>query len=123
MFRSLLLSTLFAAMLAHAADLAPLEAQKIDYLIGSIEALQYAHFIRNGSTYDAKAAADHLRLKFKYSASHVHTADDFIRLCATGSSITGKAYLIRFADGHEVPSATFLLDKLREYQAQHDSGA
>jgi hypothetical protein len=123
MMRSLLLSMLFATGLAHATELAPVEAQKIDYLIGSIEALQDAHFIRNGSTYDAKAAAHHLRLKFKYAGAHVHTADDFIRLCATASSITGKPYRIRFADGHEVPSATFLQDKLREYQAQHASGA
>ena len=69
--------------IAQGDDLAPLEKQKIDYLIATIEALDNAKFVRNGTAYDAKAAADHLRLKLKKTGSPVKTAEDFIRYCAS----------------------------------------
>jgi hypothetical protein len=93
----------------------PLEAQKIEYLIAAIETLPNAQFIRNGSAYDGKDAADHLRLKLKSAGSRVVTAEDFIRLCASVSSVSGLPYQIRFADGHTVTSETFLRQKLQEF--------
>ncbi len=44
---------------AYAGDTTPLEARKIEYLIATIETLPNAKFIRNGTVYDAKSAADH----------------------------------------------------------------
>jgi len=49
---------LLFATFAFAASLT--EQQKIDALIHSIEVLPSAQFIRNGSAYDGKAAAEHL---------------------------------------------------------------
>ncbi|MDQ1277967.1 MAG: hypothetical protein QG555_1009, partial [Thermodesulfobacteriota bacterium] len=37
------------------------DAAKIRYLIASVATLEGAKFIRNGSDYDARSAADHLR--------------------------------------------------------------
>ena len=93
------------------------EAQKIEYLIASIETLKDAQFIRNDTSYDAKAAADHLRLKLRLAGSHVRSADDFIRYCASASSVSGKPYLIRFTDGREVAAEIFLRQKLAEYES------
>lgn len=101
---------------AHAADSAPLEGQKIAYLIASVETLQNAQFVRNGTAYDAKAAADHLRLKLRLAGSRVATADDFIRLCASVSSVSGVPYQIRFADGRVVSSEVYLRQKLAEFE-------
>jgi hypothetical protein len=101
---------------AHAADSTSLEGQKIAYLIASIESLQGAEFIRNGTHYDAKAAADHLRLKLRMAGSRVVTADDFIRVCASASSVSGNPYQIRFADGHVVSSEAYLRQKLVEFR-------
>ncbi len=92
----------------------PVEEKKIDYLIASIEALQNAQFVRNGVAYEAKAAADHLRLKRRMAGSRVVTADDFIRLCASVSSMSGTPYQIRFSDGRVVSSETFLRERLAE---------
>ena len=91
-----------------------LEHRKVEYLIASVEALQGAQFIRNGKSYDAKAAADHLRLKLRTAGSRVVTADDFIRYCASVSSLSGMPYEIRFADGRVVTSETYLREKLAE---------
>jgi hypothetical protein len=101
---------------AQAGDLAPLENQKIQYLIATIETLPNAQFIRNGTPYDAKSAADHLRLKLRLAGSRVATAEDFIRLCASVSSVSGSPYQIRFADGVTVASAAFLRQKLLEFE-------
>jgi hypothetical protein len=95
----------------------PQEAAKIRYLILSVEALKGAKFLRNGREYDAKAAADHLRLKLKTAGNRVKTADDFIRLCGSRSSLTGQAYRIRFADGTAMEAAVFFRNKLKSFAA------
>ena len=101
---------------AHAGDLTPLETRRIEYLIASIESLPNAQFIRNGTAYDAKDAADHLRLKLRTAGSRVVTAEDFIRLCASVSSVSGLPYQIKFADGHTITSEAFLRQKLAEFE-------
>jgi len=93
-----------------------IEDQKIQFLIDSIANLRDATFIRNGSEYDAKHAADHVQTKLRYAGNRVGTAEDFIALCATGSSLSGQPYRIRFADGHEVSSAQFLHERLLHFQ-------
>lgn len=91
------------------------ETQKIDALIKAIEALQgQATFLRNGSEHDAKAAGDHLRLKWKNAGKRVKSAADFIRICGTGSSVSGQPYQIRYRDGRTVTSADFLWTELKK---------
>ena len=90
----------------------PTEAQKIQMLIRNIEVMKDARFVRNGSDYDGAAAADHLRLKLRHAGDRIKTAQDFIAYLATGSSFSGKPYLIRFNDGHEVESATYFHTRL-----------
>lgn len=114
--RTLLKALLVMSLLVGVAQAAsPTEQQKIDYLIDSVGQLQGAQFVRNGSAYDAAKAVSHLRLKLRYAGERVQTADDFIRLCATGSSMSGNPYLIRFADGHTEPSAQWMHERLAVY--------
>lgn len=95
---------------AVAAVAAPVD--EIESLLHYIGGLQGATFIRNGSEYPASAAESHLRLKCSNQKKQVQTAEDFIRLCGTKSSMSGDPYLIRFADGHEEPAATVLTRQL-----------
>ncbi len=113
-----LLVVLLLAIGAHAnaGNLTPLEARRIEYLIAAIETLPNAQFIRNGTAYDAKDAADHLRLKLQTAGSRVATAEDFIRWCASVSSVSGLPYQIKFADGHMMTSEAFLRQKLAEFE-------
>ena len=119
--RALLAWLLFALLLAPAlaqqpVSSPPTEQQKIDYLISTVATLHGASFIRNGSAYDAEHAAAHMRLKLRFAGSRVKTVDDFIVYCATGSSVSGTRYTIRFADGHSIDAATFLRGKLAVFR-------
>jgi hypothetical protein len=57
-----------------------------------------------------------LRLKWREAGARVKTAQQFIELCGSKSSVSGKAYLIRFADGTVVTSDAFLRAKLKELE-------
>jgi hypothetical protein len=109
---------LFALLAMPAFGQQDAEQQKIAYLIDSVATLQGATFIRNGTAYDAAHAAGHMRLKLRFAGSRVKTAEDFIACCATGSSVSGLKYIIRFHNGRTVDSATYLHGKLAEYDAR-----
>jgi hypothetical protein len=116
-FGLLLLGLSFAVVGSAAA--APMsEQEKIEALIHGIEVLPGAHFIRNGSEYDGKAAAEHLISKRRYAGSDIKTAGDFITLCASHSSMSGKPYQIRFADGRTVDSEVYFRAELKRIEAQ-----
>lgn len=108
---------LSALVLTAVAASPPSEADKIESLIQSIAQLQGAKFVRNGSAHDAKAAADHLRLKLEKAGSRVKTADDFIRWCGSKSSMSGQPYEIHWDDGRVESSESFLRARLREIEA------
>jgi hypothetical protein len=112
----LLISVAFCAY-ADARD--PVATQEIEYLISSVESTHGVTFVRNGTSYDAKKAASHLRRKLNYAGSHVRTAEDFIRLCASKSSVSGKPYEVRFDDGRVMSSESYLTGLLAEYRKSH----
>jgi len=91
------------------------EKKKIEFLISSVENLKGSTFIRNGSEYNGQEAAKHLRLKLQRVGSHVQTADDFIRLCASESYISGKPYTIRLPHGKTIKSEEYFREKLKQY--------
>ncbi|MCA1714296.1 MAG: DUF5329 domain-containing protein [Gammaproteobacteria bacterium] len=88
--------------------------REIDALIARVERTQGVVFIRNGRHYGAADAAAHLRRKFKAAKGRVHTPEQFIELLATRSSITGRVYRVRLADGRELDSAAWLTQLHRE---------
>ena len=95
------------------------ERAKIEALISTVEKSDGLVFIRNGSAHDPAQAASHLRLKWKNAGKRVRTAEDFIRYCATGSSMSGKPYQIRFAYGRVEDSAVYFHAQLRRIEAGH----
>lgn len=105
---TLLFLSIFLAFSSAATAGSMTEAQKIETLIKRVESLEGAVFIRNGKEHAPKEAADHMRLKLGNAGSRVRTAEDFIKYCGTGSSMTGEAYRIRFGDGSERLSADVL---------------
>lgn len=92
------------------------EEQKIQHLIATVEAMQGAIFVRNGTEYSAKAAADHLRQKRRAAGGEIDSATEFIDRIASKSSLTGEAYSIRLATGEMIGSGEFLRDELAKLQ-------
>ena len=115
LFSSLLLALVFATTAMAKTPTA--ETAKINALIAAVESRPDAVFIRNGSEHKASDAADHLRLKWRHAGDRIRTARDFIRYCATKSSMTGRKYRIRFADGREMESAAFFEAELRRIES------
>ncbi|MFZ4798703.1 MAG: DUF5329 family protein [Bacteroidia bacterium] len=91
------------------------EEQKIEKLISSIEKSD-AIFIRNGTEYPAKEAADHLRMKRKKAGNKVKTAKDFIDLIASKSYMSGEAYKMKFKNGSTINTRDMLYNELRKLE-------
>ena len=119
-YRLFAVAFLAVAGFARAAGPAPAESVRIEYLLTVVASLHDAQFIRNGTAYDSTAAVSHMRTKLHAAGSRVKTAEDFVRYCASTSSISGKPYEIRFPDGHVVTSADFLRQKLVEFDKERD---
>jgi uncharacterized protein YlzI (FlbEa/FlbD family) len=109
----LLLSFLFffAAAPAYAIS----EEKKITMLIESVrDTPEGTRFIRNGKAYNVTETVSHLNLKYSKVKNRVKTAEDFIKHVASGSSVSGEAYLVRYPDGTTVTAAAFFTEKLRK---------
>lgn len=109
MIRFIVFLLIFSAPL-FARD--PRENKRIEALLGHVESLEEARFIRNGKAYDCDKAADHLRMKLRRAGERVKTAEQFIDGLATKSSFSGKPYRIRFADGSESESGPYFHRRL-----------
>jgi hypothetical protein len=98
---------------------APAIAQtEINYLLGFIEN-SACEFFRNGSWYDGKKAAAHLRDKYQILATgdRIQTAEDFIEEAATKSSLSGQPYQVRCSGDKAVMTNQWLRDLLARYRA------
>ena len=92
--------------------------EEIEALLHHIASLDGATFVRNGDAHAPKEAEAHLRLKWGQQKKDIRTAEDFIRLCATKSSVSGKPYSIKFKDGREAEAATVLNQQLAVIRTQ-----
>jgi hypothetical protein len=117
--KKILLIAIAACLLFYGMAYAATQSEndKIQYLITSVENLDGAKFIRNGSEHLPKDAADHLRMKLQKAGKRVKTVDDFIKLCASQSYLSGEPYQIRFADGKTVKTADYFRGLLKQYNA------
>jgi hypothetical protein len=76
-------------------------------------------FQRNGTWYGAPKARTHLEQKYQYLLNKqlVGTAEDFISLAATQSSMSGKPYLVKCGTQKQMSSAAWMTIQLREVRA------
>ena len=119
MSKFLVVALLCMAAVARAGSASISETSRIEYLLTVVASMHDAQFIRNGKAYDSASAVSHLRTKLQLAGGRVKTAEDFIRYCASESSVSGEPYEIHFADGRVVLSADFLRQKLLEFDAQN----
>ena len=108
-FMRQLLASIFTLLLINAIAFAlnPQTKSEIDELISYVGTSGVA-FIRNGTEYSGAEAAKHLRDKLARAGNRVKTTEDFITGVASKSYITGKPYLVKFADGRIQPTGDWL---------------
>ncbi|HET9801502.1 MAG TPA: DUF5329 family protein, partial [Chthoniobacterales bacterium] len=89
----------------------------INYLLDYI-ANSHATFIRNGQTHSPQEAVGHIKAKYEHFKNEIKTPEDFIRLSASKSLLTGEPYRVRTADGKEIRLDTWLTAALKAHQSE-----
>ncbi|AJO79033.1 MULTISPECIES: DUF5329 domain-containing protein [Pseudomonas] len=103
---------------AH-AQTSPQAAKEIKGLLDFVSHSD-CRFVRNGTEYPALQARAHLEKKLNYleGKDKVSSAEDFIELAATRSSMSGEAYEVRCPAGAQ-PAGDWLKAELQRQRQQH----
>ncbi|VVN05217.1 DUF5329 domain-containing protein [Pseudomonas fluorescens] len=97
----------------------PQVTQEIQALLDFVEHSE-CQFVRNGREYPGPRARAHLQQKLDYleGRNRVNSAEDFIDLAATESSMTGRAYEVRCRERAE-PASNWLKRELQRQRQLH----
>ncbi len=89
---------------------------EIAHLLSFVKA-SGCEFNRNGSWYPSEEAASHIERKYDYvlNKGMVSSAEDFIRLAATESSYSGRAYTVKCGEATQT-SADWLQQALQRFR-------
>jgi Family of unknown function (DUF5329) len=104
----------FLLALAPSLQAAPPAADReIDALLSALRS-SGCRFRRNGTWYDGAKAASHLQEKRAWldKRGRIASAEDFIRLAGTESSLSGRSYAVKCPDRQEEPSGGWLRREL-----------
>lgn len=98
----------------------PVAAGEIAYLLEFVGSSGCA-FQRNGTWHSSVKAQAHLGDKYEYLRKHgkITSAEDFIELAATRSSLSGRSYEVRCAGATPQPSSLWLSAALARYRDLH----
>lgn len=89
--------------------------QTISYLINYV-AQSDATFIRNGEPHTGSEASAHIKSKYEHFKNQIKMPEDFIRLSASKSLLSGKPYLVRPKAGTEARLDEWLTEALRKHR-------
>jgi len=74
-------------------------------------------FIRNGKEHSAEDAYKHMMKKYKYFKDKINSAETFIELTLTKSTMTGEKYKIKLSESKILLSQNYFLEKLKLFRA------
>ena len=108
-----------AASPTFAADLPATSRAEIDALLNRL-GTSGCQFNRNGSWYSSTDAKAHLAKKLNYLVEKrkLDGTEQFIKLAASSSSMSGKPYQVRCGDSQPVASQTWLTTELQTIRAK-----
>lgn len=117
-FPALLLIILSIGGIPETATAAGSEMQtEIAFLLDRIEQTE-CWLIRNGKAYSGAEAAAHVKAKYRYFADRIDSAETFIELSASRSTLTGRAYEISCPGHPKVSSVQWLKELLDGYRSR-----
>jgi hypothetical protein len=109
-------------LLAPAVDAAPLPPPARAEVLALLDRLAASGctFFRNGSWHSGARAKEHLLEKLAHAEKHASlpTAERFIEVAASSSSITGMPYQVRCGSTEPVTSAAWLTRELQDVRKQ-----
>ena len=118
----LLLATILLIMVAPRA-IAGQQTEDIEatvqYLISYVKEADVT-FQRNSTRYTGNEAAEHINKKYQHFKDDIDTPEKFIELCASGSMMTGRPYLIITKQGEQLPASEWLNTELAIYRLRNE---
>lgn len=117
---SLLLAVLMTAAGAAPAETSTRMKTEIQHLLSYV-ARSECVFIRNGDSHSSAEAVSHMQLKYDYFSDEIDTAEAFIELSATRSTLTRRLYEIECPGQQREPSGEWLQKELVRFRS-HASG-
>lgn len=114
---SYLLLALLLPLNVLADQLSPAAKEEISHLFSSLET-SGCEFYRNGTWHDSNAAGTHLKKKYQYLLDKglLSSAESFIAMAATKSSLSGTPYQVRCGKADTIESATWFSNELQNYR-------
>ena len=94
-------------------------SETIQYLLDFVKTSECI-FIRNNKEHTAGNAATHMQRKYAHFKDDIKTPEDFIRLTATKSLMTGKLYYVKLKNGEKITSEAWLLQALEDYRQKQN---
>ena len=103
---------------AFSGEIGVKQKAEIDHLFSFIDASP-CEFSRNGKWYTAAKAGDHIKTKYQYLLvkGMIGSAEEFIELAATKSSVSGKYYLVKCGSSTEIRSEDWLKQELSSFRS------
>jgi len=92
--------------------------QTIRHLIAYVSGSDM-RFVRNAAEHTPREAAAHMEKKYLHFRDDIVTAEDFIKLCATKSLLSGKPYLVVDRQGNESRTSDWLKAELADWQTHN----
>jgi hypothetical protein len=102
--------------LIFSADVAMADLRgEIEHLLDFVASTN-CEYERNGNSYSGSKAREHIERKYKYFKDEIETAEEFILLSATKSTMSGKKYRIHCPDSEVIFANDWLLGELQLYR-------
>ena len=112
--KTLWATTLLCAILTAPAFAAGMQTE-INHLLQFVEQTD-CQYERNGKIHSGKEAAEHIKKKYNYFKDDIDSAEKFIELSATKSTISGKYYLVHCPNHLTIRSQEWLLQELDNFR-------
>ena len=90
---------------------------EINHLLNYVKTTKCT-YIRNGTKHNGIEAEKHIKAKYDHYKKEITTAEDFIRLSATQSLISGSKYYIKCPGSSKVESGKWLLTELKKFRVK-----
>ncbi len=107
MTRMITLLTVLMASISF-ADSSEREIQQLVQFVAHTE----CQYERNGERHTGTQAVEHIQKKYDYYRDDIKTAEDFIRLAAKQSALSGKEYRVHCPEVPSMTSEVWLLQEL-----------
>jgi len=97
------------------ADVAPNKRKEVQHLLDFVKNSDCV-MNRNGSRHKTVDAVNHIQRKYNHFRREIHSTEDFIRLSATKSTMSGKYYTVKCPGYKQQQTRTWLLKELEMYR-------